>query len=445
MGRLFGTDGVRGVANQELTPDLALSLGRAAARVLAPTGGRFVVGRDTRLSGPMLEGALVAGLCSAGAEVARAGVIPSPAVAFLTLEENAVGGAVISASHNPVADNGIKFFSDEGSKLPAEIEDRIEEEMAAEPGELPTGVDVGWASDLSEGTDRYVAHLLGSLDDSLRGLRLVLDCAYGAAWNVGPRVVREAGADVVAINAEPDGTRINVECGSTSLDGLAKRVVEEGADLGLAFDGDADRVLAVDETGSAVDGDRILALCALRLKESGELRNDLLVTTVMANLGFRRALETHGIEVFTTPVGDKFVAEAMVERGAVLGGEQSGHVIFAAHSTTGDGLLTGLQIAEAVVTSSSTLGRLVDVFEPYPQVLLNVPVADRSALEGAAALWAEVEAAERSLGAEGRVLLRASGTESLVRVMVEAADGTEAERVARALAGEVERHLGTAP
>jgi phosphoglucosamine mutase len=442
MARLFGTDGVRGVANQDLTPDLALALGRAAARVIAPNGGEFVVGRDTRLSGPMLEGALVAGLCSAGAGVLRVGIVPSPAVAFLTVDEKAVGGAVISASHNPVADNGIKFFSSEGFKLAGEVEEQIEASMADAAGALPTGEGIGSAGELTGGVDRYVGHLLGSLEGSLKGLRVVLDCAYGAAWSVAPRVFREAGADVVAINAEPDGARINVDSGSTSLDGIAKRVVEEGADLGLAFDGDADRVLAVDETGSVVDGDRILALCALHLKTAGELTNDLLVTTVMANLGFRRALEARGIEIFTTPVGDKYVAAAMVERGAVLGGEQSGHVIFAAHSTTGDGVLTGLQVAHAVAMSSSTLGRLVDVFEPYPQVLLNVPVVDRAALEGAEDLWAEVEAAERSLGDDGRVLLRASGTESLVRVMVEAADEAEAQRVARALAGAVERHLG---
>jgi phosphoglucosamine mutase len=317
--------------------------------------------------------------------------------------------------------------------------------MVGDPGELPVGTHVGSAMDLTDGVDRYVAHLLGTISAPLKGLRIVLDCAYGAAWSIGPRVFREAGADVVAINSEPDGTRINVDCGSTDLDGVAKRVVEEGADLGLAFDGDADRVLAVDETGSAVDGDRILALCAFRLHEAGELHNEVVVTTVMANLGLRRALEGQGIEVFTTPVGDKHVAQAMVERGAILGGEQSGHVIFAAHSTTGDGLLTGLQIAEAVVTTTSTLGRLVDVFERYPQVLVNVPVADRTALEEAEDLWTEVAAAESGLGDSGRVLLRASGTESVVRVMVEAADRSEAERVAASLAEAVERHLGTAP
>ena len=441
MARLFGTDGVRGVANKDLTPDLALALGRAAALVMAAAGGEFVVGRDTRISGPMLEAALVAGLCSAGSDVRLAGVVPSPAVAFLTIDEKASGGAVISASHNPVDDNGIKFFSDEGLKLPGVTEDKIEEAMVELPKDLPSGASVGSSENLKDGVDRYVSHLLDTIDSPLKGLRIVLDCAHGAAWHVGPRVFREAGADIVAINAEPDGTKINVDCGSQSLGGLAKRVVSEGADIGLAFDGDADRVLAVDENGAPIDGDRILALCATRLHDAGELKNDLVIATVMANLGFRRALEQRGIEVFASQVGDKFVAEAMADRGAILGGEQSGHVIFGAHSTTGDGLLTGLQVAEALATSSSTLSTLTDLFQPYPQVLINVEVADRTALEGAEALWEEVRKQEASLGEDGRVLLRASGTESLVRVMVEAADPEVARRTAQNLADSVRTHL----
>jgi phosphoglucosamine mutase len=441
MAQLFGTDGVRGVANRDLTPDLALALGRAAALVLAPEGGTLVVGRDTRISGPMLEAALVAGLCSAGTDVLLAGVVPSPAVAFLTIEEKASGGAVISASHNPVDDNGIKFFSDEGLKLPGVVEDKIEDAMTDIPKDLPSGAQVGSAEPLRDAADRYVSHLLDTITSPLQGLRVVLDCAHGAAWHVGPRVFREAGAEVIAINADPDGSRINVDCGSQSLDGIARRVVSEGADLGLAFDGDADRVLAVDETGAPVDGDRILALCATMLHDAGELKNNILVATVMANLGFRRALEARGIEVFTAAVGDKYVAEAMAERGAVLGGEQSGHVIFGAHSTTGDGLLTGLQVAEAVATSSSTLSRLTDLFEPYPQVLINVEVADRQALEGAEGLWEQVRRAEAALGEDGRVLLRASGTESLVRVMVEAADAGAARATAERLADAVREHL----
>ena len=442
MGRLFGTDGIRGVANRDLTPDLALALGRAAARVLAEGRGSFVVGRDTRLSGPMLETALVAGICSAGVDARLAGVIPSPAVAFLTGAESAAAGAVISASHNPVEDNGIKFFSAEGAKLSGAVEDEIESVMASPEGALPGADRIGSAESIVGAADRYVNHLLSSLTASLKGLRVVLDCAYGAAWSIGPRVFREAGADVVAINAEPDGGRINVDCGSTSLDGLAKRVVEEGFDLGLAFDGDADRVLAVDESGSPVDGDRILALCALHLHEKGELKNDRAVVTVMANLGLTRALEGRGIEVFAAPVGDRFVAEAMAERGAVLGGEQSGHLIFAAHATTGDGILTGLQIAEIVRNSATPFSSLVDVFKPFPQVLINVPVADRRALDEAQELWDDVREAEARLGANGRVLLRASGTEPVIRVMVEAEDAADAQRTAQGLADAVARHLG---
>ncbi|HWC14319.1 MAG TPA: phosphoglucosamine mutase [Actinomycetota bacterium] len=441
MGRLFGTDGIRGVANRDLTPDLALAVGRAVAHALS--AGEVVVGRDTRISGPMLEAALTAGLCSAGADVHSAGIMPSPGIAFLTTAEKATAGAVVSASHNPVADNGIKFFSSAGTKLSSDLEEEIERSMA-EPSslELPEGDAVGRAEPLGDGADRYVDHLLGTLDTRLTGLRVVLDCAYGAAWQIGPRVFREAGADVVAINAEPDGTRINVDCGSTAMDGLAKRVVAEGADIGLAFDGDADRVLAVDETGSHIDGDRILALCAMHLQDAGLLHKDVVVATVMANLGFRRLLEARGIEVVAAQVGDKFVAHAMAARGAAIGGEQSGHLIFSQHATTGDGLLTGLQVAQILEGSASTFSRVADLFEPFPQVLINVPVVDRDGLEGAESLWSEVAAVEDELGDDGRVLLRASGTEPLVRVMVEAADATVARGCAERLAAAVEASLG---
>lgn len=441
MGGLFGTDGVRGVANRDLTPDLALALGRAAAT--AVSAGDVVIGRDTRVSGPMLEAALTAGLCSAGANVLAAGIMPSPGIAFLTVEEKASAGAVVSASHNPVADNGIKFFSTDGTKLSSEVENEIERLMSDPAArDLPVGDAIGGAEKLGDAADRYVDHLLGTLDTRLTGLRVVLDCAYGAAWQIGPRVFREAGAEVIAINAEPDGTKINVDCGSTSLDGLAARVVAEGADIGLGFDGDADRVLAVDETGSTVDGDRILALCALQLKDAGRLPGDVVVATVMANLGFRRALQTRGIDVVAAPVGDKFVAEAMADRSAAIGGEQSGHVIFSEFATTGDGLLTALQVAQILEASASRCSDLVDLFEPFPQVLINVPVSDRDGLEGAEAVWDEVAAVEQRLGADGRVLLRASGTEALVRVMVEAADATVARACAEHLAASVETHLG---
>jgi phosphoglucosamine mutase len=441
MSRLFGTDGVRGVANRDLTPDLALVLGRAAGLVLASDGGRVVVGRDTRVSGPMLEGALIAGLCSAGVNVMGAGVIPSPAVAFLTIDDGAAAGAVISASHNPVPDNGIKFFSHEGLKISQEVEEQIESLVEEPRAGLPEGTAVGSVELLDASHDRYIEHLVGSIPGRLTGLTIVLDCAYGAAWEVAPRAFREAGATVVALHAEADGTRINVDCGSTSLDEVARRVVEEGADFGLGFDGDADRVLAVDERGEVVDGDRIIGMAALRMKEAGELSSDIVVATVMANLGFRRALEERGIEVMAAPVGDKHVAEAMAEHGSMLGGEQSGHVIFARHSTTGDGILTGLQVASIVGSTGSRLSELAHFFEPFPQVLINVTVRDRGALDGSKELWDQIGDAERSLGFNGRVLVRASGTEPIVRVMVEAADGEVARRTAEELAEAVRSHL----
>ena len=441
MAKLFGTDGIRGVANRDLTPDLVLALGRAAGLVAARQG-TVVIGRDPRISGPMLEAALVAGMCSSGASVRLAGVIPTPAVAFLTREEKADAGAVISASHNPVPDNGIKFFSSDGYKLGSELEEAIEQAMSIPPGDLPTGADVGSAEFLEDAADRYVDHLLRSIDGPLAGLRIVLDCAHGAAFEVGPRAFKEAGATVTVLHAEPDGSRINVSCGSTDLGALAKQVRATGADMGFGFDGDADRVLGVDETGEEVDGDRIIALSALRLKEKGELTKDLVVGTVMANLGFRRTLAEHGIEVIAAPVGDRFVVEQMRETGAVLGGEQSGHVIFAEHSTTGDGVLTALQVAAAVATSDATLSRLAHVFEPFPQVLINVPVKDRAGLEGAEKLWDKVRAAEATLGEDGRILLRASGTEQLVRVMVEAEDEEVAQRTASELASAVATSLG---
>ncbi len=439
--RLFGTDGVRGVANRDLTPDLALALGRAAGQVLAENG-KVVVGRDTRVSGPMLEGALVAGLCSAGAGVLLAGIVPTPGIAFLTIEEKARAGAVISASHNPVPDNGIKFFSTEGLKVSAQVERAIEEALERANHSLPTGLDIGKAEQLRDAGGRYGDHLLRSIDTDLKGLRVVLDCAFGATYSVAPRVFREAGADVVLINAEPDGTKINVACGSTDLTGLKEKVSAVGADLGLAFDGDGDRVLAVDERGETVDGDRIIALTAIRMHSDGTLKNDIVVSTVMANLGFRRALRERGIEVITAPVGDKFVAEAMADSGAVLGGEQSGHVIFAEHTTTGDGILTGLQVCATLADSPSPLSVLAHVFEPFPQVLINVPVRSRDELEGAEELWAEVKKVEGSLGEHGRVLLRASGTEPLVRVMVEDEDERVAKSTAESLADSVKRLLG---
>jgi phosphoglucosamine mutase len=441
MARLFGTDGIRGVANADLTPDLMLAVGRAAGIVLATPGAEVVVGRDTRLSGPMLEGALVAGLCSAGVNVRSIGVAPTPAVAFLTTRLGAAAGAVISASHNPVPDNGVKFFSGAGTKITMDAEDRIEALLADPPTNLPTDTAVGGSIVDQDAVARYVEHLDSSLPNSLEGMRVALDCAYGAAWEVAPRAFRDAGAEVIAINDSPDGSRINVDCGSTSLASLSSLVQEKGAHLGFAFDGDADRVLACDENGTQIDGDRIIALLAVSLHERGALKEDLVVVTVMTNLGFHRALEARGIEVIAAPVGDRHVSEAMVDRGAALGGEQSGHVIFAEHATTGDGVLTALQVASAVRSSGEPLSRASELFEQLPQVLLNVRVANRDGLESSTALWEEVARAEELLGEDGRVLLRPSGTEPLVRVMVEATDEGTAKKVAEDLAGAVNKHL----
>jgi phosphoglucosamine mutase len=441
MTRFFGTDGIRGVANADLTPDLILAVGRAAGHLLAPNGGRVLIGRDTRLSGPMLEAALVSGLCSAGAEVLTLGILPTPAVAFLTKGSDAVVGAVISASHNPVEDNGIKFFSPEGTKVTKEVEEQIEALLADPPEILPTGTAIGSSHPEPGGVHRYIDHLVHSVDGTLDGIKVVLDCAFGAAWDVAPKAFRAAGAEVIAMNDQPDGSRINVDCGSTSLEGLSQRVAAEGAHLGLAFDGDADRVLACDETGATVDGDQILALCALRLHDAGTLKNDVVVSTVMANLGFKRALAERGIEVIAAPVGDRHVAEAMVESGAVLGGEQSGHIIFAEHSSTGDGTLTGLRIASALAASGGKMSEIAHIFDRVPQVLINVRVKDRDGLEGAEPIWSEVAKAEESLGDEGRILLRASGTEPLIRVMVEALEPGRADEVAKHLASVVAERL----
>ena len=442
MTRLFGTDGVRGIANLDLTPDLALALGRAAGRVLATTGESVLVGRDTRLSGPMLEAALVAGLASAGLEVGLLGIAPSPAGAWLTVHRRAAAGAVISASHNPVDDNGLKFFSDAGYKLPTAVEEEIERAMAADRPDAPTGAQIGGISRLEDALEAYLEHLASTLDTRLEGLKVVLDCAHGAAWKLAPEAFRRAGADVTAIHDTPDGSRINVDCGSTSLDDVSTAVRDRGADLGLALDGDADRVLAVDESGRPLDGDRIMGVTALRLHEQQKLENNLVVATVMSNLGFLRALEHRGIEVIRARVGDKFVVEAMTESGAVLGGEQSGHVIFGKHATTGDGVLTGLQLAAALSSSGAKASDLADFYDSYPQVLINVPAPRKHELEEATGVWDEVARAEERLGEDGTILVRASGTEPLVRVMVEAPEQATARRVAESLADAVRQHLG---
>ncbi|MEW1675932.1 phosphoglucosamine mutase [Streptomyces noursei] len=452
MARLFGTDGVRGVANADLTAELALGLSVAAAHVLAEAGtfeGHrpvAVVGRDPRASGEFLEAAVVAGLASAGVDVLRVGVLPTPAVAYLTGALGADLGVMLSASHNPMPDNGIKFFARGGHKLADELEDRIEEtyraHSAGEPWERPTGAGVGRVTDYDEGFDKYVAHLVGVLPNRLDGLTVVIDGAHGAAARVSPEAFARAGAEVVTLGTEPDGLNINDACGSTHLDKLRAAVVEHGAALGVAHDGDADRCLAVDHAGNEVDGDQILAVLALGMREAGTLRKNTVVATVMSNLGFKLAMEGEGIDLVQTGVGDRYVLEEMKAHGYALGGEQSGHVIVLDHATTGDGTLTGLMLAARVAASGRSLAELAGVMERLPQILINVPDVDKARVGSSAEVAAAVSEAEQELGATGRVLLRPSGTEPLVRVMVEAADIEQARAVAQRLADAVKSALG---
>ena len=440
MPRLFGTDGVRGIAGTELTSDLAFRLGEAAGALLAGPGGRIVVGRDTRASGEMLETALADGMRAAGCDVLLAGIIPTPAVALLTRTLGAQAGAVISASHNPAEYNGIKFFSAEGFKLPDGIEAAIEDRVAA--AEPQAAAAVGRTLAIEDAVETYVAHALSTVPEGLAGLKVALDCGHGAAAVSSEQAFRRLGAEVVAINCEWSGTDINAGCGSTHVEALIDLVRESGADLGIAHDGDADRTLAVDEAGAVVDGDRIMAIAAARMMHEGRLPNDTVVSTVMANMGFDVAMRDLGIRVLKTGVGDRYVLEEMRATGAALGGEQSGHVVFMDYATTGDGLVTALQLARVMHVTGRTLSALAAIMTRYPQVLVNVRVADKGAAADCAALAAAVEAEERVLGSRGRVLVRPSGTEPLVRVMVEAADEAIARASADRLVAVVERELG---
>ncbi|MFE5407256.1 phosphoglucosamine mutase [Microbacterium sp. NPDC056569] len=448
---IFGTDGVRGLANGPLTADLALSLAQATAVVLGQgrsaearraAGKRLtaVVARDPRVSGEFLSAAVEAGLASSGVDVFDAGVLPTPAAAFLIADMDADFGVMVSASHNPAPDNGIKIFARGGVKLPDIVEERIEAAMAG-PKLLPTGADVGRIRRFSDAEDRYVVHLLGSLPYRLDGIHVVLDCAHGAAAGVSPQTFADAGAKVTVIGADPDGWNINDGVGSTHLDQLAAHVVRVGADVGIAHDGDADRCLAVDATGKVVDGDQIMAILAVSMKNRGELREDTLVATVMSNLGLHRAMSAHGIHVETTAVGDRYVLERMNENGFSLGGEQSGHVIMSDYATTGDGLLTGLHLVAEMARTGKTLEELASIMTVYPQVLVNVKDVDRTRAATDEGVQDAVARASAELGLAGRVLLRPSGTEQLVRVMVEASSEDEARRHADHLAGVVRERL----
>jgi phosphoglucosamine mutase len=445
VGRLFGTDGVRGVANGRLTAELALDLAVAAAHVIgARDGGRrlAVVGRDTRASGEFLEAAVVAGLASAGVDVLRLGVLPTPGVAFLTADTGADLGVVLSASHNPMPDNGVKFFTAAGHKLDDELEDAIEAELGG-PWRRPTGADVGRVRDHDGALGRYADHLLSTLPVRLDGLKIVVDCANGAASAVAPRVLRAVGAEVCPIHAEPDGLNINQRCGCTHLDDTCAAVVRHGADLGFAHDGDADRCLAVDSRGQVVDGDQLLAVLAVAMRDAGALSQDTVVGTVMSNLGFVQAMQRERIAVRRTKVGDRYVLEEMRAHGYSLGGEQSGHVIMLEHATTGDGVLTALQVAARMAQAGATLAELAAVMSRLPQVLVNVTGVDKDRSDSDPAVSAAVAEARAELGSDGRVLLRASGTEPMVRVMVEAPTQDQAELVANRLAKVVESALGS--
>ena len=438
MGRLFGTDGVRGVANRELTAELALALGAAAARRLASSGGAgrrvAVIGRDPRASGEMLEAAVIAGLTSQGVDALRVGVLPTPAVAYLTGAYDADFGVMISASHNPMPDNGIKIFGPGGHKLDDGTEDQIEELVAAGPGLRPVGAGIGRVVDAEDAADRYLRHLSKASTLRLDGLTMVVDCAHGAASSVAPRAYRAAGARVIAINADPNGLNINDGCGSTHLDSVKAAVVDHRADLGLAHDGDADRCLAIDANGELVDGDAIMVVLALAMREAGELASDTLVTTVMSNLGLHLAMRSAGIAVRTTGVGDRYVLEELRAGDYSLGGEQSGHIVMPAAGSTGDGIVTGLRLMNRMVQTGTSLADLASAMRSLPQVLINVKVADKSTAAAALSVQAALAKAEAELGDTGRILLRPSGTEPMIRVMVEAPDEGVAQRVAARVA-----------
>ena len=439
MGRLFGTDGVRGLANVDLTAELALDLSVAAAHVLGEAGAfeghrpRAVVGRDPRASGEFLEAAVVAGLASAGVDVVRLGVLPTPAVAYLTGSTGADLGVMLSASHNPMPDNGIKFLARGGIKLDDVIEDAIEARMGEE-WQRPTGADVGRVTDDGQGFETYVSHLVRSAPNRFDGLKVVIDCANGAASQTAPEALRRLGAEVITVAAAPDGLNINLYCGSTHIEGLQREVVGHRADVGIALDGDADRCLAVDANGELVDGDQILAVLALAMRDSGRLSNDTVVATVMSNLGFVQAMVREQIAVEQTKVGDRYVLEAMKAGGHKLGGEQSGHVILSDHATTGDGTLTAVMLLARVAQTGKSLADLAGAMTRLPQVLVNVKNVDKSRAGTDSTVQSAVTEATTRLGDTGRVLLRPSGTEPLVRVMVEAESSDTAHEIAHSLA-----------
>ena len=449
MRELFGTDGVRGVANRDLTPLLAYKIGKAGAYVLTrntkgPVKPTIIIGKDTRISGDMLEAALVAGICSVGVDVIKVGVMPTPAVAYLTRNLKATAGVVISASHNPVEDNGIKFFASTGYKLPDDVEIEIEQLIKAGVGELPcpVGSEVGHVKKIFDAADRYAEFAKGTINCRFDGLRIVLDCANGAASYLSPRIFRELGAEVIPVNNLPDGININKQCGSTHPEMVAREVLKHGADFGLAHDGDADRVIAVDQEGNIVDGDHIMVVCSTHLKRKGKLSNDTVVVTVMSNLGLRLGLKGAQIKVLETQVGDRYVLEELLRTGTMFGGEQSGHIIFLEHNTTGDGIVTGLQLAAVVKETGKTLGELAAQMERLPQVLVNVRVFDKTAAMEHEEVKASIRKGEEILGDKGRILVRPSGTEPKVRVMAEGPDENQLQEIVDSIAAVISRVAG---
>lgn len=426
MSRLFGTDGVRGLVNEFLTPELAYHLGRAAASYFGQSVDRptFLIGRDTRISGGMLENALASGICAVGGDVIILGEAPTPAIAYLVRQKNCTAGVVISASHNPYPDNGIKFFDGNGFKLPDAVEDEIEKLCTASADDglpRPTKGDIGQIFYHQDWVEEYVNFVV-STSDTLTGLKVVYDGAHGAASYVGPKILRQLGAEVVAINVEPTGTNINDNAGSTHLEGLQEAVLREGAQVGIANDGDADRCLMVDEEGQVLDGDQIMLLCGLHLKEQGKLKENMIVGTVMSNIGFHKAAKELGMQTCSTAVGDRYVLERMLADGYSIGGEQSGHVIFLDYNSTGDGLLTAVQTLSIMKEKGKSLSELAGLMTKYPQLLVNVRVLTKAGWETNTAIQDVIREAEEELGSNGRILVRPSGTEPLIRVMAEGPD-----------------------
>jgi len=449
MGKYFGTDGVRGVANSELTAELAYRLGRAGGYVLSkhlPAGEqpKVLIGRDTRISGHMLEGALIAGLLSIGAEVMRLGVISTPGVAYLTKSLDATAGVMISASHNPVADNGIKFFGSDGFKLDDATEAEIEDILDASEDTLPrpVGKDLGFVSDYYEGAQKYLQMLKQTVDEDFDGLHIALDCAHGATSGLAARLFADLEANVSTIGNSPNGLNINEGVGSTHPEHLAEFVREKGADMGLAFDGDGDRLIAIDENGDVVDGDMIMYICGKYLSEQGRLKDNTIVATVMSNLGFHKAVEEAGMTALQTAVGDRYVVEEMKKHNYTLGGEQSGHLIFLDHSTTGDGMLSGVQLAQIVKTTGRKLSELAAEMPVYPQKLVNIRVTDKNEAMNGDRVLATIQEAEAEMNGNGRILVRASGTEPLVRVMAEAPTSEECDRYVERIAQVVREDYG---